>query len=129
MCDKRGAAMAVAVLAAAVQASNGCARPPGGCKHPGLDRAQETEEWLVALLQLVSLLDKAVLRGEVVRIAMARGDVNESVHSRVTCTRMLGALSTGLVSPALAPGWLARLPPLNTNDAESERGHDCMHIV
>lgn len=62
---------------------------------------------------LIPLLDKEVLRSEVASLALSKGDVDESVNSRVICARILGAMSGWMVgdqvvarSDSIRAGWM-----------------------
>lgn len=57
---------------------------------------EETDAWLKALYELVPLLDKQVLRAEVLSLAMSKGDSDGDVTARVTCCKILGAVSPHL---------------------------------
>ena len=58
---------------------------------------QETDAWLNTLFELAPLLDKEVLKSEVLSLALSKGDVEGSVSSRIICARILGALAPRLV--------------------------------
>mmetsp|Transcript_9565 Transcript_9565/g.20370 ORF Transcript_9565/g.20370 Transcript_9565/m.20370 type:complete len:882 (+) Transcript_9565:180-2825(+) len=64
------------------------------CRNINKEKSEEeTEGWLKALFELVPLLDKEVLRSEVLSLALSKGDVEESVNSRAICARILGAVA------------------------------------
>lgn len=65
--------------------------------RPLLALLQETDAWLATLFELIPLLDKEVLKGEVLSLALSKGDVEGSVTSRTICARVLGALAPRLV--------------------------------
>lgn len=56
----------------------------------------ETDAWLNTLFELAPLLDKEVLKSEVLSLALSKGDVEGSVSSRTICARILGALAPRL---------------------------------
>ncbi len=62
--------------------------------HWGL---QETDAWLSTLFDLIPLLDKEVLKTEVLSLALSKGDVEGAVGSKTICVRILGALAPRLV--------------------------------
>ncbi len=64
-------------------------------------RLQETDAWLNTLFELAPLLDKEVLKSEVLSLALSKGDVEGSVSSRIICARILGALAPRLVCDKL----------------------------
>lgn len=59
---------------------------------------QESEAWLLLLLELVPVVGPDVLLAQVLPLALAHGQVNETVASRVVCCRLLGAMTPHLVS-------------------------------
>jgi hypothetical protein len=61
---------------------------------------QESEAWLLLLLELVPVVGSDVLLAQVLPLALAHGQVNETVASRVVCCRLLGAMTPHLVSTA-----------------------------
>jgi hypothetical protein len=77
---------------------------------------QETDAWLTTLFELIPLLDKTVLKAEVLSLALSKGDVEGVVGSKTICVRILGALAPRLVRGAghggCAPGPQQRLAEL-----------------
>lgn len=63
---------------------------------------QETDAWLSTLFDLIPLLDKEVLKTEVLSLALSKGDVEGAVGSKTICVRILGALAPRLVGALLA---------------------------
>ncbi|PNH10870.1 Serine/threonine-protein phosphatase 4 regulatory subunit 4 [Tetrabaena socialis] len=59
-------------------------------------RKHETDAWLNTLFELIPLLDKEVLKTEVLSLALSKGDVEGVVGSRTICVRILGALAPRL---------------------------------
>ncbi|KXZ47380.1 hypothetical protein GPECTOR_35g818 [Gonium pectorale] len=57
---------------------------------------EETDAWLNTLFELIPLLDKEVLKTEVLSLALSKGDVEGVVGSRTICVRILGALAPRL---------------------------------
>jgi hypothetical protein len=75
-----------------------CPRPVHDCALCAtLAHIQETDAWIRALFELVPMLDKEVLKSEVLSMALSKGDMEENIGSRVICARILGAISTYLV--------------------------------
>lgn len=66
------------------------------CRLPAV--LQETEAWLQLLLELVPVVGSAQLQQHVLQLALAQGQVNEPVASRVVSCRLLGAMTAHLVS-------------------------------
>lgn len=62
---------------------------------------QESEAWLLLLLELLPVVGAAQLLGQVLPLALAHGEVNEPVASRVVCCRLLGAMAPRLVRVSL----------------------------
>jgi hypothetical protein len=52
---------------------------------------------LLLLLELVPVVGAEQLLGQVLPLALAHGEVNEPVASRVVCCRLLGAMTPHLV--------------------------------
>ncbi|WIA29762.1 hypothetical protein OEZ86_012236 [Tetradesmus obliquus] len=73
--------------------------------------AQESEAWLLLLLDMLPVLPHAHLLDAVLPLALGQGQVNEPVASRVSCCRLLGAMAPHLapadVSAKFAPQLLA----------------------
>lgn len=65
-------------------------------------RLQESEAWLLLLLELVPVLGPEQLLAQVLSLALAHGEVNETVDSRVVCCRLLGAITPHLVGATRA---------------------------
>jgi serine/threonine-protein phosphatase 4 regulatory subunit 4 len=61
---------------------------------------QESEAWLLLLLDMLPVLPHAQLLDAVLPLALGQGQVNEPVASRVSCCRLLGAMAPHLVSCA-----------------------------
>ena len=59
---------------------------------------QESEAWLLLLLELVPVVGAEQLLEQVLPLALSHGEVNEPVASRVVCCRLLGAMTPILVS-------------------------------
>ena len=59
------------------------------------------EAWLAALFAMVPWLSQASLRGDVANLALSKGQVEETVDSRVVCCRLMGALAPHLERSAL----------------------------
>ncbi|GLC55027.1 hypothetical protein PLESTB_000932600 [Pleodorina starrii] len=57
---------------------------------------EETDAWLNTLFELIPLLDKEVLKTEVLSLALSKGDVEGVVGSKTICVRILGALAPRL---------------------------------
>jgi hypothetical protein len=58
---------------------------------------QESEAWLLLLLELVPVVGAEQLLDQVLPLALSHGEVNETVASRVVCCRLLGAMTPYLV--------------------------------
>lgn len=59
---------------------------------------QESEAWLLLLLELVPVVGAEQLLSQVLPLALSHGKVNEPVANRVVCCRLLGAMTPHLVS-------------------------------
>ncbi|EFJ50926.1 hypothetical protein VOLCADRAFT_88347 [Volvox carteri f. nagariensis] len=57
---------------------------------------EETDAWLNTLFELIPLMDKEVLKTEVLSLALSKGDVEGVVGSKTICVRILGALAPRL---------------------------------
>ncbi len=68
--------------------------------HTHAHCTQEIAAWLKALNLLMPLLDKEVLRSEVVQLAVSKGEVAESMYSRCICAHIAGGVSKYLVGAA-----------------------------
>jgi hypothetical protein len=60
---------------------------------------QELDAWTAAFVEIAPLVERSALRGEVMALALQRGEVDEKVQSRVLCCRLLGAIAPHLVRP------------------------------
>lgn len=58
---------------------------------------QESEAWLLLLLELLAVVPPDQLLQQVLPLALSCGEVNEPVGSRVVCCRLLGAMAPHLV--------------------------------
>lgn len=56
------------------------------------------DAWVRALSEMLPLLSRDVMVSQVVPLALSKGEVNAPVQSRVTCTRVLGAVALHMVS-------------------------------
>lgn len=100
-------------------ASLGSGAPPGaharGPAHRNAPRAparaasrrQVCEAWVSVLCELLPSLGRDAVLREVVPLALSKGQVDESVASRVLCCRLLGAATPWLVRGELAMGGAA----------------------
>ena len=52
--------------------------------------------WLETLLDVIELLPKDVLRSDVLSLAVTKGQLAQSVHSRIACCKILGKIATQL---------------------------------
>eukprot|EP00877_Chromochloris_zofingiensis_P001409 jgi/Chrzof1/11269/Cz05g30020.t1 len=59
---------------------------------------EEMDAWVRALSEMLPLLSRDVMVSQVVPLALSKGEVNAPVQSRVTCTRVLGAVALHMVS-------------------------------
>lgn len=74
------------------------ATPPIGMYAPAaLALSQEAEAWLLLLLEMLPVLPAAQLLEAVLPVALAQGQVNEPVLSRVSGCRLLGGMAPHLV--------------------------------
>ena len=58
---------------------------------------QVSEAWLAALLELLPLVGCDAVGAGALPLALSKGQVDESVASRVVCCRLLGAVGPWLV--------------------------------
>jgi hypothetical protein len=58
---------------------------------------QESEAWLLLLLEMLPVLPHQQLLEAVLPLALGQGQVNEPVACRVSCCRLLGAMAPHLV--------------------------------
>jgi len=65
---------------------------------------QVCEAWLSVLLELLPILGREAVLRDVLPLALSKGQVDESVASRVLCCRLLGAITPWLVRLVLCGG-------------------------
>jgi serine/threonine-protein phosphatase 4 regulatory subunit 4 len=59
---------------------------------------QETGAWVKALCELIPMVDKEVLKSQVMSMALSKGQMEDNANSRIICARILGACAPYLVS-------------------------------
>jgi len=69
---------------------------------------EETEAWVKALFELMPMLDKEVLKSEIMSLALSKGDVEDSVGSRMLAARILGALAPFMTRDEVERGFFRR---------------------
>ncbi|XP_060071595.1 serine/threonine-protein phosphatase 4 regulatory subunit 4-like isoform X4 [Ylistrum balloti] len=50
--------------------------------------------WLETLLDVIDLLPKDIIKKEILNIAIAKGQLSQAVHSRLSCCKILGKIAT-----------------------------------
>lgn len=58
---------------------------------------EEDVPWLNLLLATLPLLSADDLRSQILKLALTKGEVNETVPARVKCSKLLGGLASQLV--------------------------------
>eukprot|EP00854_Cymbomonas_tetramitiformis_P006681 gene6681-7997_t len=75
--------------------------------HNNRDR-EVLDGWLDTLYALVPVLSAEVLEREVTELALSKGEVDETVQSRVICCKVLGSIAPRLDRSSIESSWFSK---------------------
>jgi len=84
--------------------------------------------WLETLLDVIELLPKEILKKEILGVAVAKGQLSESVQSRLSCCQILGKLATRFESFVIKKDILPVVQSLCQDVDYEVRGCMCLQL-